>query len=96
MTGHLKFWQAVLVDVASLLVVIINGTRPLVTRHFQHASNFEAVPTTIETQGDVAINIDVQLALFPMGQQSDGRYMPLTTIEKEDSSGSSTEFTATL
>ena len=37
MIGKLKLWQAVLIDIGSLLVVIANGTRPLAAQCYVEA-----------------------------------------------------------
>jgi Cd2+/Zn2+-exporting ATPase len=29
LTGRLAFWQAIIIDIGSLVVVVINGTKPL-------------------------------------------------------------------
>ena len=36
--GYLKFWHAILIDLGSLLVVVINGTRLLRSRVFEVAT----------------------------------------------------------
>jgi len=42
-TGYLKFWHAILIDLGSLLIVVLNGTRLLRSRVFEVAAG-EEVP----------------------------------------------------
>ena len=37
LTGKLALWQAMLIDVGSLLVVIVNGTQPLFSSVYRNA-----------------------------------------------------------
>lgn len=44
LTGHLELWHAILIDVGSLVVVVMNGTRPLNFKGYYEALENVSVP----------------------------------------------------
>jgi hypothetical protein len=76
--GMLELWQAVLIDVGSLLVVVANGSSLLMNRSFRE-SDVPEEPDRLSKLDDVSYHSPM------LDDSSNGAYRALTNSKEEDS-----------
>lgn len=56
--GYLEFWHAILIDLGSLLVVVLNGTRILQVRAFAQAESTTAAPAMVLAVAEAKLEVE--------------------------------------
>ena len=54
----MEFWHAILIDLGSLLVVVLNGTRILQVRAFAQAESTAAAPAVVLAVAEAKLEVE--------------------------------------